>query len=361
MQLVDVFFNDGKTAALFAVYMAALGAAAVTVVRRLPVFNRAAGGGAAVAVLQLLSPVALALTWFKILSFIAEDAAQYADAASYAASDNLFVAAYELVSRGGWWSSAQLLVWVAPACLYLQQHVRDGATQRNANDGASITRGDALAHSGLAFLGAVSASFPLLFARLLASPAPDARRRSDSATPVATWTQLACTALALGSVVLLPLTVDRSAWRAAYIAALALLHVVLVVPLLTSRGATTSDAAARSDDVPLRNGVPLRDVYLMLAGAAAALHVSYCAAFALRGDELASPAAFLAAAYSNLCQQSISLDVWFTGAASGVLFVARRGWAGGAPLAALQPLLGVGACFALFAAAELPSAAKRRD
>ena len=98
----------------------------------------------------------LICTWRLILLFFVGHTQCFA---GHADPPNLFVEAYALVcdSPAGWWWSSTLLLWVAVACpLAHFEAVRRGMP-------ASV----AVAYIVVAFLGAVSVAFPLLFSHLM--------------------------------------------------------------------------------------------------------------------------------------------------------------------------------------------------
>jgi len=190
---------------------------------------------------------AFAVTWSLIFAFFGDFLRQFGCDGSRlslftcatpawlgAPAGDTFVEAYRQVSNspGGWVWSSSLLMFVVPACVWL--HVEGGR--------AGLPRPQQLAHLVLGFLGAISASFPLAFAvvhclqreQQQQQQATDAlpveqHRRAFSPAVKLRWLGAPAVAAVL-SAMALPYTVyRRPGW---YIAALSLLHVVLLLPAL---------------------------------------------------------------------------------------------------------------------------------
>jgi hypothetical protein len=228
----------------------------------------------------------------------------------------------------------------------------------------------ALAYICVAFLGAVSVAFPLLFAHLLALVPPRTRTPPPPSTARHSWPWILCVSAALLSIVALPLTVHSH--RALFIAALALVHGVLALPYLgaalgAALTARAADGAADGAAALVSTSRALSPTALrVLACVTAALH-AWAAAGAvaeLRAGsphELgASPAALaelaralVAAAARNVCQASIAIDAVLSTTA-GLAFMAasaeRDESAHVLACCALSPLAGPAASLALFCA-----------
>ncbi len=244
-------------------------------------------------------------------------------------------------------------MWVVPGCLFLQTEMRRyGLPWR-------LT----VAYTATGFLGAISLSFPLFFSHVTFLDCP-ALMGSAFRTPAplqgtrVSALQAACAAVAVASVVVLPLTLRKH--DTAYVSALAALHVVLAVPAVVELAGLGGGRAGGG----ARGAFGLRDAYLFLAGACFAVHAGLMAAAvewivsssaaagggAMGAGEVLT--ALVAAGWQNACQSSISFDVVFTTAAVALFLAGRRGWRDGALAAVLSPLLSVGCVFSLFMAAE---------
>jgi hypothetical protein len=272
------------------------------------------------------------------------------------------------------WSSS-LLLFVTPACLWL--HV--------AGARAGVSRAHQLAFLVLAFLGAVSAAFPLAMAHVHALDSLQRRKRAGSgansgggraaaaalAEPVVTFGRMVTPcALAVGSALVLPYTVHRA--RGVYVACLVCLHVVLLVPAAlnpTAPLAPPLTAAATAASAPVPRSPWLAGVYAALAGAAVLQHWHALAAFAFALDGTTDAAgakdggfaaglgALLAAGWASKCQASISWDAVLSAGAGAALVLAQAPLLRALPLVAAMPLVSPAACFAAFCAlAELDPA-----
>ena len=242
--------------------------------------------------------------------------------------------------------SSQLLLWVIPACIYLQETIT-ACVEVRAEKGKKAIGGptwvDGCAYCLCGFMGAVSLAFPLFLSSVADLPA--AQRRSDiRVTPL----QLACAILAFCSVAILPATVDDDAWSTTYAVSLFLLHTVLALPCFCALAMPPRLAKARG--FTAKYGLSPRLFYCLFAGASGAYHLNAVVHAIVASD--ASVSQLLVSGWSNSCQVSISFDVVFTGLASAAFFTRRLG-SQGLLLALLSPLVGIGSAFSLFAAIEL--------
>lgn len=306
--------------------------------------------------------VALVLTWRLILLFFVDFTSRHA---GHPDPPNLFVEAYVLVcdDPAGWWWSQALLCWVAVACPLAHAE----ASRRRLS--ATVT----LAYISVAFLGAVSLSFPLLFSHLLAPPLPppsSTPTRSRHALLVHSppswnaWLWPACVTLALVSTAALPLTATDERSRPLFISALAIVHSVLALPFL----AAMHDKPAVQAEAPRTSAAGLSPTGLwLLAAACAAMHAWATAtaldsllptASTLSADPPAAVADVLTrlvgAASRNVCQQSIAIDACLSTFTGTVFMIASsRGavelW-DALTCVVLTPLIGPGAALAVFSA-----------
>lgn len=335
-----------RTALYFATFLGALG----TILARFP-WARCWRQRPWLLLTVPYSLVALAATWRLILIFIVAHERRY-DA--HPDAPNLFVEAYVLVcdEAAGWWWSAVLLGWVAVACpLAFEEAACRGMSPRLA-----------LAYVATAFLGAVTLSFPLLFAHLLMlRPTTASRGLRVAAKALPPWLWPACTTAAIASSALMPLTISTS--RPVFIAALITMHTVLIVPFVALARAAGPDSGAAPPGSP-RPAPGLekaaRSRYLALALFTAALYVGSSAAAlvelrALIGAPLSLAAlrdvlgALGAAAGRNACQASISIDAVGASVAGSIFMLCTRPRDAATPLL-LSPLIGPAAALALFCA-----------
>mmetsp|Transcript_52567 Transcript_52567/g.105326 ORF Transcript_52567/g.105326 Transcript_52567/m.105326 type:complete len:356 (-) Transcript_52567:53-1120(-) len=265
---------------------------------------------------------AFTVTWSLIFAFFSEYLTRFGcdakdrfslftcDTEAWFASPggDTFVEAYVQVTNtpGGWIWSSTLLMFVVPCCLWIHlEGTRSG-----------LSRAYQLAFIVLGFLGAISASFPLAFAFVNAlqhqKKLPNTKsaslsfHRAPVAKPRINFTFLALpAALAIASAVALPYTVHK-ADRTPYITALAILHVILLVPTLCNK-----IVAVNSKSKGVQNGT-LVIIYAAISGAAAVQHLHNLLQYA-SGE---SPWSELGGAgWANYCQASISWDACLSGAA----------------------------------------------
>jgi hypothetical protein len=234
-----------------------------------------------------------------------------------ASSGDTFVEAYVQVvnSAGGWTWSSNLLLLVTPLCLWL--HV-DGSR-------AGVSRKHQLSFLVLGFFGAISAAFPLAFATVHAQKQLQKMERkcADGAgrgkEPTASgWLLGLPAAVAVVSALLLPYTVQPST-RSAFVAALAALHVVLLLPALFNPAADTAGSDGGQGKKLDRLMVVM---FGSIAGAAAMQHWHNLAqvafgspvdlAFPSLNGTVASLRQLLAAGFSNSCQvrNSLTAQSW---------------------------------------------------
>lgn len=289
-------------------------------------------------------------------------------------------------TAGGWVWSSSLLFFVVPACLWLHlEGTRLG-----------VSRTHQLAFLVVGFCGAISASFPLAFATLHAYQRDGAvldhlrcksRAQASNETPAtaasAWWLALPAVA-ALVSAVLLPYTVHSA--NGVYVASLATLHVVLLLPTLCNHGTIVEAASAMHDPAADRSsqaaGIQHAKVALLfasVAGAAGLQHVhnlsqytwplaSSAAGSNVTGAAFASTnadagAGLFASGWANACQASISWDAVLSGGACLAYIAAnasRNNNAAGSsaspisawPFLLAAPLVSPAAAFAAFLACE---------
>ena len=224
----------------------------------------------------------------------------------------------------------------------------------------------------VAFLGAVSLSFPLYLAHLyLLAPAPPTAQPS---APSRLWP--ACVGLSLAAVVALPASVQAS--RPIFITALAVEHIVLLLPFIAAAcagapGADESEPSAHGKTAAPPSGRArhaaskrVRAGYQLLALAVVTLHLraslDAIGELARRGG---GPSEWLGwlleASYRNECQASIAIDAALASVAGGCYMVATGGWRS-ALLCCAAPLISPAACLALHASgAEAGRAHARAD
>jgi hypothetical protein len=200
----------------------------------------------------------------------------------------------------------------------------------------------------LGFLGAISLSFPLLFAHVSWFASDSSRPRAPSSElQCATFTVVLCQLLATGAIVALPYTVHGEELRSAYIVALLLLHGVLALPSIAGRCITGGKGTTGS-----KGGVvDVTTLYWLLSGVAATVHFHNWIHVLGRHhlDGFAAVAELFAAGWSNSCQTSISFDVVFTHFATA-LFMVEQGGARGVALAALSLVGSAAVVFPVFLA-----------
>ena len=305
------------------------------------------------------SLTALVLTWRLILLFMVEFTTRYE---AHPDPPNLFVEAYALVSHmpAGWWWSSSLLCWVTVASPVA--HVEVARRRMPARI--------ALAYICVAFLGAVSLAFPLLFAHLLSlAPRgkPVLREASASGRGSQLWPM--CVGAALAAIVAMPLSVHDA--RPVFILALVIVHVVLALPYARAaltRPKSKVDNGATAAALALSPGA-LR----VLAGLTAALHL-YATASALtqlrsgttHESFMSLARDLVGAAASNVCQASIAIDAALSSVA-GIAFMLLSAEPDeivhASACCLLSPFIGPAAGLALFCArrAERDGAAPRKS
>ena len=271
------------------------------------------------------SLVALVLTWRLIIIFFVGFTQLHRD---HRDPPNLFIEAYALVCNtpAGWWWSSMLLCWVTVACPMAHAEARR----------RGLSPGVVLAYICTAFLGAVSLAFPLLLTRLVLGGTPSVKTTGGASASALTgwqrWLWLVCALCSLASIAALPICVHTS--RPGFIAALAVVHVVLALPYahdaVRSAFATSPASPSSRDSAPSQDGLPA--AMRALAASTAVLHACATAA-AVPVLRAASPhppwtlaalgefaRALVAAAGHNVCQASISIDAALS-AICGLLFL----------------------------------------
>ena len=222
------------------------------------------------------SLTALYLTWRLILSFFVEHEQQFA---GHPDPPNLFIDAYVHVSDAphGWWWSSILLLWVTVACPAAHfEAVRRGMDARLV-----------LAYIAVAFLGAVSLSFPLFFTHLGALPQLDSSFGFGERRPRTScwWAWPACCGASLFAILILPLSVHSS--RDVFIVALLIVHGVLSLPFMFAAALPPTERRSAQSRLLLQP----RD-YLILFLATAIMHLITTGAalvHALQGNRSAMP------------------------------------------------------------------------
>lgn len=347
----DGVMTHVRTAAYFAVFLGALGGVAVSYPWRV------VGRSFPLSLLfaTAYSMAALFATWRLILVFFVHHTRRYA---GHLDPPNLFVDAYRDVcdNAAGWVWSCVLLSWVCVACPLVDAEARRKGLSPNL----------VALFVALAFLGAVSLAFPLLFLLLILPDGAALRDPSHLAPPPPgrVWLWPACLFLALNSTAALPLTVAGPSW--AFITALALLHSILLFPFIVRFVASAQPQPKMSSSSPLLSA---RTPYLVLAAVCAALHLISLAAAARdftyshpnppigRGTAIvASPSSILwhilSATQRNHCQASISIDAVLASLA-GAGYMLVRGGKRAIPFIAAAPIISPASALALFAAVNL--------
>jgi hypothetical protein len=285
-----------------------------------------------------------------------------------------FVEAYVQVTNtsGGWIWSSTLLMFVVPACLWLHiEGTRSG-----------LSRTHQLAFLVLGFFGAISASFPLAFAFVNAlQHCPQSQsagwfHRSPTAEPHPNLFFLAVpAALAIISALALPYTV-HAADRTLYVVALALLHVICLVPTLCNKVSLTTKTTSGGGQFPSSAAVgstgdaKLAVLFATISGAAAVQHAHNLLQYATAAGTNPSWAHLLSAGWANDCQASISWDACLSGVACLVFLlvspkrnttgatkesqevVAGRGTVGAVPFVLAALLVSVASSFSAFLACD---------
>ncbi|KAL1526333.1 hypothetical protein AB1Y20_015047 [Prymnesium parvum] len=324
-----------RTAAYFSAFLGALG---VTLIH-FP-WRRALSTRPATLCCFPYALCALCLTWRLILLFMLDFEAAYG---THEDPPNLFVEAYALVcdSAAGWWWSCMLLGWVTVACPVV---AREAARR-------GMPAWLAVAHVVAAFLGAVSLAFPIFFAHLLLLGTPRGNPTADGGQTKASRMWIGCVGLSLVSIAALPATVSRA--RALFIAALIVVHFVLLIPF----GVRAHPRARLTGSLTRREFVALALLTFLLH-----IHASWAAytevsAHGHTGSLRSFAAALVGAVTRNVCQASISIDAGMASAAGFVYMVERSGvralW-----LCLLAPIISPAAALALHEVLAVDGAAR---
>ena len=300
-------------------------------------------------VMGCLALIAFVVTWSLILDFFEQeaDSQRVLSKEEYENAPSTFVKAYEEVTtKTGYFWSQQLLMFVVPACLFLQTETRRYEQ--------TLPRGMALAYTATGFLGAISLSFPLFFSHVLLlhedeqRPPGNKKRRTNVTSSTAivrvSLLQIVCSVIASISVVVLPATVHTD--KQSYVIALIALHVVLGIPSLVEFVFSSSTV-----NLWFPRTLSLKNVYQIMALASCFVHFKHMAS-GLHGVDYDVIELFNAG-WQNTCQRSISYDVVFTTLVCALYSYAKVGTAKSffLPLL-LSPVLSVGTTFAYFLAME---------
>jgi hypothetical protein len=227
-----------------------------------------------------------------------------------APSGDTFIEAYVQVtnSMGGWIWSSSLLCFVVPACLWL--HI--------AGSRVGLSKTKQISFLLLAFLGAVSASFPIAFAVIYCRQCNIMKGRQ----PIISGLLMALpSGIALLSSMLLPLSVSTNRW--VYVIALVLLHFILMVPALFN-------STTKSNRVSSSDALKLALCYAAMGGAIGLQHFHNIANYALtqlsfEEGILVSFGRFRESGWSNNCQSSISFDTVFSSTACVLFLIGTNG------------------------------------
>ena len=217
---------------------------------------------------------------------------------------------------------------MVPACLWLHlEGTRVG-----------ISRTHQLAFLVVGFFGAISASFPIAFATVHAYRRDDAsldhlrcgnysKLRNQPATVASSTRWLVIPAIAATiSAALLPYTVKSA--NGIYVASLAVLHVVLILPALLNQSPIVGRVPAKNDVVAIWH-LKTALLFASVAGAAVLQHLhnlcQYVWPQALSHGDAATEGSLLAAGWANACQASISYDAVFSACACLIYMAANSG------------------------------------
>ena len=297
-------------------------------------------------VMGCLALIAFVVTWSLILDFFEQeaDSQRVLSKEEYENAPSTFVKAYEEVTtKTGYFWSQQLLMFVVPACLFLQTE-----TKRYEH---TLPRGMALAYTATGFLGAISLSFPLFFSHVLLLHEDEQKKKSSRTNVISSTAivhvsllQIVCSVIASISVVVLPATVHTD--KQSYVIALIALHVVLGIPSLVEFVFSSSTV-----EFWFPRTLPLKNVYQIMALASCVVHFKHMASGLHEVDY--DVIELFNAGWQNTCQRSISYDVVFTTLVCALYSYAKVGTARSffLPLL-LSPLLSVGTTFSYFLAME---------
>jgi len=232
-------------------------------------------------------------------------------------------------TAGGWVWSSSLLFFVVPACLWLHlEGTRVG-----------VSRTHQLAFLVVGFFGAISASFPIAFATVHAYRRDGTfldhlrcrnfsvvKKQPAATAPSTRWLVVPAIA-AMISATMLPYTVKTA--NGIYIASLAVLHVVLILPALLSQSPVVGRVPAKSDLAVIWHSKTAL-IFACVAGAAALQHLhnlcQYMWPQAVSHSNRAVEGSLLEAGWANACQASISYDAVFSASACLLYMAANGDW-----------------------------------
>eukprot|EP00939_MAST-03C_sp_MAST-3C-sp1_P002851 g2851.t1 len=278
------------------------------------------------------SAVALIVTWRLILAFFCEFVDRHAGAMDSA--PNMFVEAYIMVSDDpvGWLWSSQLLLWVAPAIVFIYVESRR----------LGVTWYVALSWVTSSFFGAVSLGCPIAMSHLDLLANEPGRRPIGKLRAFEVLALAVCALLAIVSVHVMPTFLASD--RKSYVVALVVVHVVLVVPfairgMVVGRVRSGPGTAARTDTLLPSLSLSLRHpwsrfgaffLYVAMAIGCSIVHGANVEV-AMQGDtdssrsrlDFVRSAVFSDLAWRNSCQSSIDYDVVFTSLTTAALVVSN--------------------------------------
>lgn len=248
-----------------------------------------------------------------------------------APTGDTFIEAYVQVTNtlGGWIWSSSLLSFVVPGCLWL--HIEGTRV--------GLSKLKQLSFLLLAFLGAVSASFPIAFAVIYSKQTlllnTDKKGKKDDAArklvPMISFKLLGLPCiLALLSSMLLPLSVHlENRWT--YVIALSLLHFILMVPTLFNQS-KKEQKEEQKESGRISDALKLASIYAFVAGAIFIQHSHNISNYLIyefnqpiiTTSLLSFLKQFISSGWSNYCQSSISYDTVFSGIACIMFMISTR-------------------------------------
>lgn len=340
---LDLYFNDLQSGIPTGLYFLVFLVSLTNVIYVSPLWNtkvrrRSSTNILSISILlNILAIIAFAITWSLILDFFEQEADAMRDLPyeEFLNARSTFVRAYEEVTTTtGYFYSQQLLMWVIPGCIFLQ----------NSRMKKQIT----LAYTATGFLGAISLSFPLFFSHLLLLDVEEKEEKNEDQSSIktaktASLLQIVCAVIAVIAVVVLPQTVHTHPQT--YVIALFLLHIVLAIPALCSLFITSEVQVL----LPTTTTISLHDLYFGLTGASFVVHLTHLITAVKESSTISDLIHF---GWQNTCQSSISYDVVFTILICGLYVGARRGFGSGCLVVILSPFVSIGSTFSFFLAME---------
>ena len=344
---LDLYFNDLQSGIPTGLYFLVFLVSLTNVIYVSPLWNtkvrrRSSTNLLTISILlNILAIIAFAITWSLILDFFEQEADAMRDLPyeEFLNARSTFVKAYEEVTtKSGYFYSQQLLMWVIPGCIFLQ----------NSRMKKQIT----LAYTATGFLGAISLSFPLFFSHLLLLDVEEKEEKNEDQSSIktaktASLLQIVCAVIAVIAVVVLPQTVHTHPQT--YVIALFLLHIVLAIPALCSLFITSEIEVLLPTTTTTTISLQLQHLYFGLTGASFVVHLTHLITAVKESSTISDLIHF---GWQNTCQSSISYDVVFTILICGLYVGARRGFGSGCLVVMLSPLVSVGATFSFFLAME---------